>query len=81
MPFYVAPPADVVAIYCAIAAKHNAEPDPATRYGLRMAGHVICQWLQERHGSTTAGMLVSAGDNALPDLDRPACGGFYLDLP
>lgn len=81
MPFVAVPPDDVVTAYVAIAAKHNAEQNPDIRYGLSLAGHALCDVMRERHGDTTAGMLVTAGDLALPDDGRPACGGFYLDLP
>lgn len=79
--FYLMASEDQEAAYVAAVTAHNAAADPAERARHYEAGIAIFKEVGKTLGSVAAGMLVTAGDMSLPEDDRPACGGFYLDLP
>ena len=81
MPFYPIAPDALRDLYLSLAAKHN---DPATpeheREIARWKGYGVIEATTALYGPTTAGMLATDADLALPEDDRPACGGFYLNV-
>lgn len=66
--------------YLTFVKAHNDEPDKDKRFNISMKAHHYMAAVKDICGTTVVGHILMAGDLSLPDDDRPACGGMYMDL-
>jgi len=66
--------------YLSFVKEHNSETNKKKRSEISMKAHHYLDAVKDICGTTVAGHILIEGDLSLPDDNRPACGGMYLDL-
>ncbi len=76
---WVTIPKDLKARYIEMCKEYNEEPCPQARRRIKLRAEGFKEAIRIRYPDSVGHILIEA-DLALPDDDRPACGGMYLDL-